>query len=177
MTRINPLSNVSYTDQGNKYRKTSLFTNAAIIAVGANVVLDGVAVAYRAAKNTKLESFKPANILANAKNQLVSFFIGLEKFAVKAQIKLLKPAAEKAAETAAKPSIFKRTFEGLKNLGGKIVETIKNPKMPEILKNPKVVKAAGALGVAAGILALGIAVDYTINNIRAKNADKEVMIK
>lgn len=183
--KLSPFSTTAYTDKGNKYQHSYFGRTVALTTLGVCAVADGVGFTSQAVKNVNLSSLKPANVLANTKTTLAKFFGALETLASKAQDKLLKPAqvteaveqATEAAAGAVKSSIFKRALDGLKNFGDKVVETVKNPKMPEFLKKPQVVKGATTLGVGAAILAAGITLDYLLNKVRAKNADKEVLLK
>ncbi len=161
---IYPLSKTAYTDNGNKYQKSYLGTTVGITSVAVNAAFDKIEHVAKVANGVKLSNIKPSNILQNTKNHLAKVFQGLEKMTVKAQVALSKPKAEK---TLTKAPIFKRALKGSKNFGTKTIETVRAIKVPSLTKDAKLVT----------IIAAGVAFDYAINKIRAKNADKDVMLK
>jgi hypothetical protein len=186
MLSVEPVITTSYTDRGNKYKKSNAgkYGAAATVGAGATIVtMKGIKdIPFNKVKDIKFDKLKHIELpkiknvkikTPNAKNLLQKMFAGIEQFAIKAQIKLAKPAkkaAEKVAEKAAKSNAFSKAWQGIKNFtkntGRKTVDKVLN------LANQHTTKMKYA-GFVLGAVAAGLAIDYLFNKISAHRADKK----
>ena len=94
-------------------------------------------------------------------------FAGIEKLAVKAQIKLATVKPLNIKNIFKKPNFSKDFMPKIK------LSEINKAKLMEKLKSPKLVKYSEYAGFVAGAVITGLAIDYVYNKISAYKADKK----
>lgn len=186
MLSVEPIITTSYTDRGNKYKKSNIGKAAAGITLGAGsgyVAMKGI----KKIPINKIKGFKTAKIMhldiqkikntkvkmPNAKKLLQNVFAGIEKLAVKAQIKLAQPAkkaAKKVADKVAKTNVFSKAYKSVIDFGKKAGTAIADKTIKVVNQNKAAAKYAGFV---LGAVAAGIAIDYVFNKISAHRADKK----
>ena len=158
MLTVQPILKTSYTDRGNEYKKSNIGKTAATVAIGAEtgyIAMKGIkeipfnkVKAFTKAKIQHIDIAKIKNIknkkfkMPNPKNLLQNMFASIERFAVKAQIKLAKPA-----EKVAKSHKLKDAFKGAKNFGARVINKAENIASSAVktLKTPNAIKVSKLL--------------------------------
>lgn len=184
---VQPILATSYTERGNEYKKSNAgkYGAAATVGGGATIIaMKGIKeIPFDKMKNIDFEKLKKVELpkiknikikKPNFKNMLQNMFAGIEKMAVKAQIKLAKPA-KKTAEKVAKSAVLANAWQNVKNFvsnsGRKIADVA--VETGKTLKTPKALKAAKYAGFVAGAIVAGLAIDYAFNKISEYKADRK----
>lgn len=191
MITVQPIVNTAYTEKGHKYTESNAgkYGAAATVGAGATVVAFKAAkeIPFNKVKNINFEKIKHIDFskikkiknvkikMPNFKQSLQNVFAGIEKFAVKAQVKLGTAKIKKPefGKIFKKPSGLKAIKEGFSRIAGK-ARILSNKAMAFVNKNTvKAAKAGKYAGFVAGAAATGVAIDYVFNKISAYKADKQ----
>jgi hypothetical protein len=176
---IQPLVNNAYTDRGNEYKKSNIgkYSAGATVGTGATIIaMKNIPYSKinSSIKNFKKIDFSKVKEIKNVKIKKPSFkgmlqnmFAGIEKLAVKAQIKLATVKPLNIKNIFKKPNFSKDFMPKIK------LSEINKAKLMEKLKSPKLVKYSEYAGFVAGAVITGLAIDYVYNKISAYKADKK----
>ena len=173
MLNVKPIENKAYTRKGNEYKKSNLgkYSAAATVGTGATIIamkqipFGNFKKPFESVKNVDFAKIKDVKVKKpNFKGILQNMFAGIEKMAVKAQIRL--------ATAKIKPIEFKKP-EFIKNFMSKIKKPdFSKLNVMEMLKSPKAAKYSEYAGFVAGAVVMGLAIDFALNKINAYKADK-----
>lgn len=184
---VQPILATSYTERGNEYKKSNAGKYGAAATVGGGATIIALKSAKIPLKKINIKNNIEMNVpdfkakiknvkfnIPAPKTTLQKMLAGIERMAVKAQIKLAKPA-EKAAEKVAKSVVFANAWQNVKNFttnaGRKIADIA--VETGKTLKTPKALKAAKYAGFVAGAVVAGLAIDYAFNKISEYKADRK----
>lgn len=182
MISVEPIIKTSYTRKGNEYKESNAGKYGAAAAVGGGATIVAMKnIPFKKVKEIpfgKIKNIKNVKVkMPSVKTVLQNMFAGIEKMAVKAQIKLATAKVKPIGKTFKKPAGFKAVKEGFKHYAGKIkngLNILSNRAISFANNNTaKLTKAAKYSGFVAGAVVAGVAVDYFFNKFSAHRADKK----